>query len=86
MTRTMLRSNPSPWTSVLPGYQYQCLVRPERAQLGLSCEALANRCSISRGHMEKIETGKSCPSVPIAIRIAEELDVEVEDIFHVRKV
>ncbi|OHR73960.1 hypothetical protein HMPREF3291_05085 [Bacillus sp. HMSC76G11] len=53
-----------------------------RKSIGLSQVELADKLKISVSYLNKIERGKSVPSLRLAIRIATILKVPVETIFH----
>lgn len=47
----------------------------------LTQQELADRVEVSRQTINSIETGKICPSVKLAIKLAQTLKVKVEDLF-----
>ena len=55
-------------------------IRKIRKEKGISQEALAYGCEISRNHMYKIENGKSSPTVKMLELVASELKIKVSDI------
>ncbi len=56
-------------------------IRDIRERSGLSQAALARRLQISRSYLNRIENGKSNPSITMAVRIAKALNVTLNDIF-----
>lgn len=75
-------------SSELPKYEYMKdalielgkKVRNLRAKLGLSQEALAERCDFDRTYISLIERGKRNPSYKNMIRLAKGLNVTVSDL------
>ena len=56
-------------------------VRELRGELGITQGTLADRVGVSRQSINYIEQGTYAPSVTLALRIASELGVAIEDIF-----
>lgn len=56
-------------------------VRELRGQFGMTQATLADRVGVSRQSINYIEQGTYAPSVTLALRIAAELGVRIEDIF-----
>ncbi len=56
-------------------------VRELRGELGITQGTLAERVGVSRQSINYIEQGTYAPSVTLALRIAAELGVAIEDIF-----
>ena len=52
-----------------------------RTGLGLTQAELAARVGVSRKTVNTVENGVFTPSTLLALRLAEELDVRVEDLF-----
>ncbi len=52
-----------------------------RAERGWSQSELAERLDVSRQSVNAIETGRYDPSLPLAFRIAELLELRIEDVF-----
>ncbi|HKX91976.1 MAG TPA: helix-turn-helix transcriptional regulator [Sphingomicrobium sp.] len=52
-----------------------------RAQRRWSQQDLAERLEVSRQSVNAIETGKYDPSLPLAFRIAELFERQIEDVF-----
>ena len=44
-------------------------------------QELANRVGVTRQTVIAIESGKYCPSLPLAFRIAKEFDRKIEEVF-----
>lgn len=44
-------------------------------------QELANRIGVTRQTVIAIESGKYCPSLPLAFRIAKEFDRKIEEVF-----
>lgn len=57
------------------------LLRAVRKQRGLTLEALAERTGLTKSYLSKIERRQSTPSIAVALRVAEALDVEVGRLF-----
>jgi transcriptional regulator with XRE-family HTH domain len=55
-------------------------VRRLRKVVGLSQEELAFQCEIDRTYISKVERGVANPSLLILARIAEVLDVSIEEL------
>lgn len=53
-----------------------------RKALGLRQEDLAQRCGVSRQTIVAVENDKYDPTLPLALRLARELDTTVEELFH----
>lgn len=53
-----------------------------RKALGLRQEDLAQRCGVSRQTIVAVENDKYDPTLPLALRLARELGVPVEELFH----
>ena len=51
-----------------------------RKQLGLTQEALAERVGVARQTIVKWEAGESAPDLPLAARLAEALEVSLDDL------
>lgn len=51
-----------------------------RAQKGLSQEDLAGAADVNRGYISRIENGHVAFSVPVLLKIAKALDVNVEEL------
>ncbi|TFW19035.1 transcriptional regulator [Massilia arenosa] len=52
-----------------------------RARLGLTQAALAERAGITRKSVNAIEAGNMVPSVVLALKLAQALEVPVEELF-----
>lgn len=52
-----------------------------RKQLGLSLQALAERSGLTKSYLSKIERDISTPSIAVAMKLAEALGVDVNDLF-----
>jgi len=52
-----------------------------RAERGWSQQDLADRIEVSRQSVNAIETGRYDPSLPLAFRIAELFERQIEDVF-----
>ena len=52
-----------------------------RTELGLSQATLAERLEVSRQTVNAIEMGKYDPSLPLAFKIAELFELNIEEIF-----
>lgn len=49
-------------------------IREKREQLGISQKELADKCGIAQSTLCDIEQGRSNPSLPVAIKIAQVLE------------
>lgn len=56
-------------------------LRELRAKRGWSQADLAERLEVSRQSVNAIETGRYDPSLPLAFRIAELLEMRIEEVF-----
>lgn len=52
-----------------------------REKKGISQRELARRLGISHTHMNRLERGGKRPNVPLSVRISQELDCTLDDIF-----
>ena len=52
-----------------------------RERKGLTQEELANKINISRAYLSHIESGNHGPSLKVAVKIAKELGMKVEELF-----
>jgi len=57
-------------------------LRQRRQAAGLSQQALATRCSLTRQAINAIEAGQYVPNTLVALRLARVLGSRVEDLFH----
>ncbi len=55
-------------------------VKKHRKEAGLSQEELAFQCDIDRTYISKVERGVANPSLLILVKIAETLNVRIEDL------
>lgn len=51
-------------------------IKEKREQLGMSQKELAEKCGIAQSTLCDIEQGRSKPSLPVAVKIANVLNVE----------
>ena len=65
---------------------YQSLVREYRERQGLSQEALARRCNVSRQTIVNIERGDTQPRVLLAIAIGAVLGAAIHELFRQQEV
>jgi putative molybdopterin biosynthesis protein len=56
-------------------------MRSRRQGLGLSQQALATRCGLTRQAVNAIEAGQYIPNTAVALRLARVLGCRVEDLF-----
>lgn len=56
-------------------------VREHREQRGLTQKQLADVAGVSRQTINSIETGRYTPSLPLALRLARQFGVTVEELF-----
>jgi putative transcriptional regulator len=59
------------------------VVKPLRAERGLSQAALGSAIGVSRQTINSIETGRYLPSLPLAIALARFFESTVEEVFDV---
>lgn len=57
-------------------------IRDRRKELGLSQEELAKKCGVSRQTVNAIENNKYDPTLALAFRLAKELGMTVDTLFH----
>ena len=57
------------------------VVRERRNELGLSQEALAERCGVDRKSISRVETGTFSPSLDRVWRLADGLDIPISELF-----
>lgn len=57
-------------------------IRDLRREQGLSQEELARRCGVSRQTINAIENNKYDPTLSLAFRLAAELQLTVDALFH----
>ena len=57
-------------------------IRQRRKELGLSQEELARKCGVSRQTVNAIENNKYDPTLSLAFRLARELALTVDALFH----
>jgi transcriptional regulator with XRE-family HTH domain len=57
------------------------VVRERRTELGLSQEALAERCGVDRKSISRVETGTFSPSLDRVWRLADGLDLPISQLF-----
>lgn len=57
-------------------------IRQRRKELGLSQEELARKCGVSRQTVNAIENNKYDPTLSLAFRLARELELTVDALFH----
>lgn len=60
------------------------LLRTVRRQRGLTLEGLAERTGLTKSYLSKIERSRSTPSIAVAIKVAQALDVDVAQLFSER--
>src|SRR4029453_211213 len=57
-------------------------LRRRRQEAGLSQQALATRCGLTRQAVNAIEAGQYVPNTLVALRLARALGSRVEELFH----
>ena len=57
-------------------------IREKRKELGLLQEELAKQCGVSRQTINAIENNKYDPTLSLAFRLADELGLTVDELFH----
>ncbi|BBY31995.1 DNA-binding protein [Mycolicibacter minnesotensis] len=57
------------------------LLRTVRKQRGLTLEGLAERTGLTKSYLSKIERSRSTPSIAVAMKVAQALDVDVAQLF-----
>ena len=60
----------------------QNCIRELRRQKGISQEALAKACGVSRQTINAIENNKYDPTLALAFRLAQTLGTTVDQLFH----
>jgi len=60
-------------------------LRDIRKHAGITQAELAERVGVSRQTINYVENGTYCPSTYLALRIARELGVIVEDLFYLKE-
>ncbi|MEB3022594.1 helix-turn-helix domain-containing protein [[Mycobacterium] crassicus] len=60
------------------------LLRAVRKQRGLTLEGLAERTGLTKSYLSKIERSRSTPSIAVALKVAQALDVDVAQLFSER--
>lgn len=60
------------------------LLRTVRRQRGLTLEGLAEQTGLTKSYLSKIERSRSTPSIAVAMKVAEALDVDVAQLFSER--
>jgi len=61
--------------------ELECRLKEILDSRGMKQTFLAKKVGISNGTLSLIVRGKSVPTLPVALRIAEELGMKVEDIW-----
>ncbi|MES1945269.1 transcriptional regulator [Salinisphaera sp. PC39] len=56
-------------------------LRVIRKRLGLTLDALARSTGLTKSYLSKVERGLNTPSIAVALKLAEALDVSVEELF-----
>lgn len=56
-------------------------IRVARAEVRMTQQELAERCSVSRQTINAIEAGKFVPSTVLALKIAKTFSLKVEELF-----
>lgn len=57
------------------------VIRNKRKQFGLSQEDLAKKCGVSRQTINAIENNKYDPTLSLAFKLAQELNMTVDTLF-----
>ncbi|EAR21613.1 helix-turn-helix domain-containing protein [Nitrococcus mobilis] len=52
-----------------------------RKKLGFTLEALAQQTGLTKSYLSKVERGLNTPSIAVALKVAEALNVQVEELF-----
>ncbi len=66
-------------------YEIGQRIRKNRKAIGLSQEELAEKVGISATHMSHIETGNTKLSLPVLVSLAEELEVNTDELLFEEK-
>jgi len=61
----------------------EILLKELRQEKGISLQELANITGISKSHLNYIEKNQKEPSLLMAVRIAQALDVEIDKLYRV---
>lgn len=65
----------------MKSYKIGMRLRQEREKLGMSIEEVGFICEISRNHIGQIERGEKTPRIDTAEKIANALNLEIEELF-----
>ena len=60
------------------------LLRTVRRQRGLTLEELAEQTGLTKSYLSKVERRRSTPSIAVALRVAQALEVDVAQLFSER--
>ncbi|HJP68733.1 MAG TPA: helix-turn-helix transcriptional regulator [Sphingomicrobium sp.] len=60
-------------------------IKSERERMGLTQAALAERVGVSRKTINTVENGVFTPSAMLAIKLAEALELKVEQLFWIER-
>lgn len=61
------------------------IIKERRKELGLSQEELAKKCGVARQTVNAIENNKYDPTLSLAFRLAQELELTVDALFQYRQ-
>ena len=60
-------------------------LKEKRGELGITQAELAQRCGVTRKTVNTVENGVFTPSATLAIKLAEALDLSVEQLFWIER-
>ena len=69
----------------MPDFRLSNRLKVARAEKSLSQEQLALLAGVTRQTISSIETGQYNPSTLLALRLAQQLDKRVEDLFYLEE-
>lgn len=63
----------------------EILLKEKRTEKGYSLEKLSSLTGISKSHLNYIEKNEKEPTLSVAIRICQVLDIELKDLYKIHK-
>lgn len=61
----------------------ELLIRQKREQKGYTINKLAELAEMSKGHLSRIEQGKTNPAISTLLKIAIALEIDVEELYKI---
>jgi putative transcriptional regulator len=65
--------------------EIECRLKVIMAERGIKQKWLAERVGVSMATLSQLSNNKTLPTLPVAYRIAEELDLNVMEIWRIKK-